>query len=318
MSAVRYAVADVGSNTVHLLMAKSDGARLRPIHEESIRLRLGADVARAGSISEANLAATLTAIKRFVARSKRLGAANVRLLGTQPIRGAANARSLANAILRGTGLPLHTLTPETEALLGYVGTSIDYPGFRPGLVVDIGGGSTQVSIIDKKQRFRFSCSVPVGTVSLPIEFLKHDPPWRQEAEAVKAAVERAVAPIGHQILEEGLKLDHGLVIGGLARRLHRAGRSANTALLSADWLKRFQHASMHVSSEAFETLGAARKDDVSMLRAGATILAAVMNSCRIMSVSVSRYGIREGAVLLLARGRDIPASAAVRHALRPR
>lgn len=306
VSAARYAVADVGSNTLHLLTAKSDGAHLRPLHEESVRLRLGADVARAGAISTGNLEAALLAIERFVTRAKRAGVETMRLLGTQPIRGAANARSLAKAVQRGTGLRLHTLTPETEALLGYVGTTIDHPGLRPGLIVDIGGGSTQVSIVDKKERFRFSCSVPVGTINLPVRFLEHDPPRPDEVEALVSAVNHAVAPIGQRVLEAGIELDRGVLIGGLARRLHRAGRRAQGASLTRSWLERFQTAAMEISGDGFEALGAARQDEIDMLRAGSTILLALMHSCRVPAFSVSRYGIREGAVLLLARGRDVP------------
>jgi exopolyphosphatase/pppGpp-phosphohydrolase len=303
VSTNRYAVADVGSNTVHLLAAKSDGERLWPLHEESARLRLGADVTRVGAIMPDNVEATVKAVRRFVQHSRRLDVDGLQLLGTHPVRCAANADSLTKAVLKGAGVRLQRLSPETEALLGYLGTTVDYPDMRPALVVDVGGGSTQLSLVDEQGQFTFVRSVPVGTVNLPVRWVRSEPPETEEAGALREAVAEALAPVTDE-LEGGF--EHGVLIGGLARRLRRAGRLPSRAAVSLPWLEHVNAAALALSADGLEALGAARREDVNMLRAGTTILATLMRNCRVESLALSRNGLREGAILRLARGEALP------------
>lgn len=300
----RYAAIDVGSNTVHLLVAECDGKSLRAITDESTRLGLGADVARGRAITPAKMSVAAATVRSYVIRAQKERARIIVLLGTQAVRAAVNGDRVAEAVERAAGLPLHVVAPAVEARLGYLGTTLDRPDKRPRLVVDIGGGSTQLLFAGAGGAHHFLGSLPVGSVALPTRYLLHDPPSKPARERLELAVREAVATLD---LERVTKLEpeYGVLIGGVGRRMARAGRLGSNEPLVRLWVERLVDAVLSVSAETMEVFGAARLEDVDMIRAGAVILREAMSAFQLQYCVVSSNGIREGAVLAMARGEDV-------------
>src|SRR5213593_4879887 len=90
----RIAVIDIGSNTIHLLVADSDATTLSCVDDQSTRLQLGAEVARDGSLDPQKMHAAVEVVSRYVERARAAKAAEVHLLGTAAVRAAANAGEL--------------------------------------------------------------------------------------------------------------------------------------------------------------------------------------------------------------------------------
>src|SRR5437870_4425930 len=111
------AVADLGSNSLRLLAAASDGRSVVPLAEQSERLRLGADIARLGRISDENIARSVEVVRGFVEIATGLGAPPPLLVATEAIRAAANSADFVTALEAATGQPLQVLTHAREALL---------------------------------------------------------------------------------------------------------------------------------------------------------------------------------------------------------
>jgi exopolyphosphatase/guanosine-5'-triphosphate,3'-diphosphate pyrophosphatase len=133
---------DLGSNSVHLLVAAIDGHELRTLVDESAFLGLGAavdDHAHLGAARRAELAETLVG---YATTARELGAAHITFMGTEPIRRAADAARIQADIERASGVPLHVLSHEEEAYLTLVGVTSGQPVAHETLVVDIGGGSS--------------------------------------------------------------------------------------------------------------------------------------------------------------------------------
>ncbi|MBV8085638.1 MAG: hypothetical protein JO247_12575 [Chloroflexi bacterium] len=300
----RYAVIDVGSNTVHLLVADSNGRALTAIDDESTRLRLGAEVAHSGALDRGKIRLAVQTVRGYVTRGQQLRCKTICLVGTQAVRSASNGEELASAVQTSTDLPLHVIDPAFEARLGYLGTTLDVPDQRARLVIDMGGGSTQLTLADASGEAHFVQSLPIGSVALPARFLRHDPPRKLERESMELAVHQAVGVLNvhpnpaHRIVRP----EYGVVVGGVGRRLSRAGRLEPPEPLVRLWIERLADAAMTVSAEAMDVFGAARFEDADMVRAGAIILREVMASYGLQYCVVSNYGIREGAVLALARG----------------
>jgi exopolyphosphatase / guanosine-5'-triphosphate,3'-diphosphate pyrophosphatase len=300
-TASRFAVIDVGSNTVHLLVADCDGKTVAAIDDESTRLRMGEEVALRGALDRDKIKLAVQTVRSYVVRAHQQRAGQVCLIGTQAVRVASNGKDLVEAVEKATDLRLQVVEPGLEARLGFLGTTLDVPDKRPRLIVDIGGGSTQLLLANGKNSPHFDQSLPIGSVALPARFLRTDPPRKNEREHLELAVEQAVGSVNQQARPGAVQPEYGIVVGGIGRRLARAGRLAPGEPLVRLWIERLADVALSVGSEVMEVLGSARIDDVDMIRAGAVILREVMTAYRLQYCLVSSYGIREGAILALAR-----------------
>src|SRR5437763_17126982 len=113
------AVADLGSNTLHLLIATVQDGRVRGILDESEMVRLGEDVDREGEISEGKIERAIGVVRRFKHRSECFGVATLHLMATQAVRAAGNREELLARIEDAVGLPVTVLSTEDEARLAF-------------------------------------------------------------------------------------------------------------------------------------------------------------------------------------------------------
>ncbi len=156
---MRVAVIDIGSNTVHLLIADTDGSVLRPLADPSRALFIGQDVARSGTIQPARVARVIETVREFADRAATQGAVRVMALATEAIRRAANGDEVLEK-LTALNIPVERITARREGELASVGASIDSPTRGNAVLADIGGASTQlVSIVS---------GLPVAVHSVPL------------------------------------------------------------------------------------------------------------------------------------------------------
>ncbi len=99
--------------------------------------------------------------------------------------------------------------------------------------------------------------------------------------------------------------EHGVLIGGTARRVRRLARLSPGEPLLLPWVERLADIASDVRSEVMEVLQACRLEDVDMIRSGSIILREVMRMCGMPYCMVSDNGIREGAILSMVRGERI-------------
>jgi len=194
----RRAVIDVGTNSVKLLVADVEGARLRPVAEESITTRLGAGFYETRRLGKEAMAKTAAAAASYAAKAKELGASSVRIIGTSAARDARNGAQLAEAIRQESGLAMRILSGKEEAEWAFRGVASDPRLARwPALVLDVGGGSTEF-ILSEKGIPRFSHSYEVGVVRLLEQLRPGDPPGLEALGRCRAflreMLDREVAP----------------------------------------------------------------------------------------------------------------------------
>src|SRR3712207_2094404 len=138
----RLAAIDAGSTSVHLLVADVlPGGTLAPVADESVFAGLGDAVDGRGRLGHAGTTELAGVLARHVRRATDLRADDALVLGTAPLRRAADAARVVRRLEREAGLGLHVLMEREEALLTLVGaTGGAVPAGRVALV-DIGGGS---------------------------------------------------------------------------------------------------------------------------------------------------------------------------------
>ena len=184
------AVVDIGTNSTRLLVAEVDGA-VRELDRRTIVTRLGEGVDRTGRLGETPIGRVLTALDSY---REAIARADVRTaVMTSAVRDAANGPEFAARVQSELGVPTRTLTGEEEAHLTYRGATAMRDDAEPLLVIDIGGGSTEL-VVGTRGRVSFHASTQNGVVRHSERHLHHDPPTREELAALADDVDVPVAP----------------------------------------------------------------------------------------------------------------------------
>ncbi|WP_114964540.1 Ppx/GppA phosphatase family protein [Alkalilacustris brevis] len=144
-----YAALDLGTNSCRMLIARPTGAQFQVVDSFSKAVQLGAGLEASGRLGHASMARTVQALRICRRKLERHRVNHMRLVATEACRRAANARDFIRKVQRETGLQLEIIQPEEEARLAVVScASLVSPRTEQLLVVDIGGGSTELVWID--------------------------------------------------------------------------------------------------------------------------------------------------------------------------
>ncbi|RYZ01058.1 MAG: Ppx/GppA family phosphatase [Alphaproteobacteria bacterium] len=187
-----YAALDLGTNNCRLLIAEPTRAGgLRVVDSFSQIVTLGEGLATSGELSEKAMGRAIEALRKCSDKVKKHRPMRTRYIATQACRQAANGKAFLTDVQKQIGLRMETITPKEEAKYALLG-SLDLvdPTHDFALVIDIGGGSTELSWIDAKSavaRGVKGCAVrppilgwasfPVGVVTLNEAFTDREPGW---------------------------------------------------------------------------------------------------------------------------------------------
>jgi exopolyphosphatase / guanosine-5'-triphosphate,3'-diphosphate pyrophosphatase len=289
---VRAAI-DCGANSVHVLVALAQDDRLRPLMDESTFLGLGM-AARRGRLGDAKISELVATVVRYADAARRLGAGQVLVVGTDPFRRARDASTVVAELQRAADLELAILSVEEEALLTLLGVTEGRQVEGSLSVCDIGGGSTEVAVLEPGRPPR-AVAIHAGSASLPERLNPRDPPTRGDISnlraAAAAAVRRAHLP----------RTERFVAVGGTSTNLLRllAVASADRSLTG----ERLDEI-LNVLAEEPAAIVAERHRinpiRTPLLPAGAAILEAILAQSGTDHVEVVDASAREG--LLFAMG----------------
>ncbi|MEI9850237.1 MAG: Ppx/GppA phosphatase family protein [Sphingomonas sp.] len=199
-----YAALDLGTNNCRLLIARPQGSGFAVVDAFSRIVRLGEGLAGTGMLSDAAIERTLAALRICADKLRRRKVTLARSVATEACRRASNGAAFIERVYRETGIALDIITAEEEARLAVLGChALLEPGDGPALVFDIGGGSTELVLVDSGQpvpRILDWHSAPWGVVSLT-EAAAADGAGGLAAAyaAMKARVAESVAPFAARL-----------------------------------------------------------------------------------------------------------------------
>jgi exopolyphosphatase/guanosine-5'-triphosphate,3'-diphosphate pyrophosphatase len=177
------AAIDCGTNTIKLFIGRPPETLVR----EMRMVRLGQGVDATGVLAEEALARTFGAIDEYAELIRQHGVPpeRVRFCATSATRDASNADVFRRGVISRLGVAPEVLTGDEEAAIGFAGAMNALPDdlATPVLVVDIGGGSTEV-ILGDRSGVLAARSMDVGSVRLHERHVRHDPPTPDEVDAV--------------------------------------------------------------------------------------------------------------------------------------
>jgi exopolyphosphatase/guanosine-5'-triphosphate,3'-diphosphate pyrophosphatase len=287
------ATADIGSNTCHLLVASTDGTRLQRLVNETEWLSLGEIVTREGIIPEPLTQKLLNTVENFQRLADAQRAEKFYVFATEAMRLATNHTQVVEEIFQKTGVQVDIITPVREVELSLRGVQLDSPTVGPTLLIEVGGGSAQIARCEDGKTTH-QISLPLGSGRLIGEVGLTHPPSVGQLTALNAWIEKKLRPC-HAFPSVSHVVSSGGLARGLIRALHPDGERTvhQEELEYAIWV-----ASKHPVETLMARFGVKYKRAATLLP-GAAVYLATLKVFRHVSMKVSDYGVREGAILEL-------------------
>ena len=205
----RVAAVDLGTNSTRLLVAEVDGDRLEEVTRRLTITRLGEGVDERRRLLPVPIARVRNCLAEYRRELESLGAERTLTIATSAVRDAENGEAFLGEIEWSYGFATRLLSGEEEAAMMLHGVTAGRPPLDDVLVVDIGGGSTEL-VHARRGTIEFSTSLDVGCVRLTERFLGSDPPSKPELAAAGAYV-RSLLP--------ALEVAHAIGVAGTVTTL---------------------------------------------------------------------------------------------------
>jgi exopolyphosphatase/guanosine-5'-triphosphate,3'-diphosphate pyrophosphatase len=213
------AVVDIGSNSVRLLIAEKSGdGEITELDRQANVTRLGQGVDRSNKLADEAIERTYKVLADYAERIDEHDCDEAVAVLTSAVRDSDNGREFAQTIEQRYGLTPHVLKGEEEARLTYLGATSerDPADTTPTLVLDIGGGSTEL-IIGAGPEVSFRVSTQAGVVRQTERHLPDDPPTEAQTDALAADVRGILADNVPEDLRTAVK--RGIAVAGTATSL---------------------------------------------------------------------------------------------------
>ena len=208
-AAKRVAVIDVGTNSTRLLVADVAGGRVSPLERRSTVTRLGRGVDLSGHLAHEAIEDVCAAIGDYVGILQELGAETIDAIATSAVRDADNGSAFIAELRERFALSARVLDGEEEARATYLGATSEQMPTEPTLVIDIGGGSTEL-IVGTGDEISFHDSLQAGVVRHSERCIASDPPTAGELEALATDVRGLIlGSVG-----SGIEAEHGIAVAG--------------------------------------------------------------------------------------------------------
>ncbi len=185
-----FAAIDIGSNSCRLAIASVQAHKLKTLHEDREVTRLGESVFETGVISPEAMAVTVKALKRFHKAVQAHVVDRVRVVATSAMRDARNSEAFRAWVKSATGWNVEVISGLEEGRLIHLGVVTHEPGaLGKCLMIDLGGGSCEVTL-SEGGRIKQMVSLPLGAVRLQQEFLRIDPPAKDDVARLRKFIDR--------------------------------------------------------------------------------------------------------------------------------
>jgi exopolyphosphatase / guanosine-5'-triphosphate,3'-diphosphate pyrophosphatase len=300
----RVAAFDCGTNSLRLLVADLDAERgeMTELVREMRIVRVGEGVDQTGRIAAESMARTFTALDEYAGLVAHHGATAIRFCATSAVRDAENAAEFMDGVRQRLGVEPEVLDGDAEARASFAGaTRVLRDVDDPVLVLDIGGGSTELilgTVAEGGATVEAAHSLDIGSVRLTERHLHDDPPTADQVAALCADVDEAL---------DGCRVDPGL-----AHTVVGVAGSVTTVAAAALRLPAYDRERIHLARLDRDVVHATVDDLVAMtvderralgfmhpgradvIGAGALILDRVLRRTTVAELTVSESDILDG------------------------
>ncbi len=302
------AAIDIGTNSIHMVIARSTEGGFEVITREKNSARLGEGGGDMKLMSAQAMDRGIEAL-RHMRRVADVHRATIFAVATSAVREASNADEFVDRALTEAGIEIRVISGMEEARLIHLGIIQALPlSNKRSLMIDIGGGSTEVVIADHAEEL-FARSFKLGAVRLTNRFFQSDSLHPASIPSCRRFIESTIAPNQREIRQLGH--DIAVVTSGTAETLanmcwglhhSEAPRSINGLTFTADDLHTVTELIASAeSSDERSKLPAMDSQRVDIILAGALILDTIATSLGIKTFTYCDYALREGVLLDASR-----------------
>lgn len=293
---------DIGTNTVLLLIAEINHStkRINPLIERIAMPRVGRGLISGSRFPDQNLLKLYTVLNEYCSIIKSYNCESVFVCATNAFRIASNRSEVVEEIKKVFNININVIDGETEALYSFYGAVSNSQKSNSTLVIDIGGGSTEI-IIGDQNSIKYRKSFQLGVVTLSEKHFSQQPPSAVEIEKMKEEVSRKISELGYikqnfttSIAVAGTPTTLACVKKSI--RNFDAQKIDGTSLYADEIHKmilQLSHLTNEKMREQFGNIVEGRED---ILLSGALILMELGKVLNINEIIVSTRGIRYGVI----------------------
>ena len=301
------AAIDIGSNTIHIVVARCTPNNLAILADEQELVRIGESVTANGEISPQKRDDAISTLTQYKDLAARYTDSPPILVATEAVRKARNNEQFLADIKRATGLDTLIIDGEVESLLTFYGATYELfqqPHAPSSVaVLDLGGGSMEL-VLANQQHVTWHTSVPIGSGWLHDRYLLSDPPSQEDLEVARTFLNTYFAGMSVPQLPPAL-----IATGGSANSLLLLARRAldldeQTISLTYEQVVRCEALLSDLNAQTVSERYAQPVKRARILPAGTLIINALMMRLQLSEIGVSTHGIREGVLLAYARYGD--------------
>jgi exopolyphosphatase/guanosine-5'-triphosphate,3'-diphosphate pyrophosphatase len=297
----RLGIVDLGSNTARLVVfAFEPGQWYRLVDQIRQPVRLGQGLGEDGELTVAAQNRAERALRLFSDYATSTGLPPLEILATSALRDARNRDDFLDRVER-LGLEISVLDGVEEAELGVLAVANGFE-FEDAWVIDLGGGSAQVSLMEARA-FVGGQAHPLGAVRLTEQFLPSDPPKPREIERLEASLDNQLGPQAGEMGARPLPL---VAMGGTIRNLARAvQKEAGYPLidrihgyfLSTDALEGLVERLISCKAKKRGAIPGIKMDRADLIVAGSLVFRWILRRAQAEGLWISGLGLREGALM---------------------
>lgn len=292
-----YAAIDLGSNSFHMLVAEPEGSSIRKIDSLRMPTRFGAGLDDMKRLKPETVAAGLDALSQYAERLRDVPKENIFMVGTNTLRRAKNRDGFMMEAKRLLGIPIQIIAGREEARLIYGAVAHTFPdASRQRLVLDIGGGSTEM-VIGKGFDPLLMESVNMGCVSYSTNFLEgKEGITTATMKQATVAAELELQPLKVTYQEQGWDEVIGCsgTIKAAARMLAELG--ITDGAITRDGLKQLIKKICTAGSVKALDLDSVSESRMQVVAGGLAVLRAIMKTLNIDIMQASQVALREGLI----------------------
>ena len=290
-----YGIADVGSNTVRLSIYKCEGGEIRLLMNRKTMAGLAGYV-RHGALTPEGIEVACQTLQGYRSLMDNLELPDLRVFATASLRNISNTEEAVGAVMAATGLRVDVLSGREEAELSFRG-AIQNAGLYNGLLVDLGGGSTEL-VAYRNRTIQSAFSLSVGSLSL---FSRHvEKLWPDKGE--RRAIRRAVEDQLDQFAPQRAPARHICGVGGTVRAACKVanvlfGRPAEDRSLDRVELKEMLRRLKKPEKAELRLLLKTVPDRIHTIIPGLLALDTIARAYGAQTITASACGVREGYLL---------------------
>jgi exopolyphosphatase/guanosine-5'-triphosphate,3'-diphosphate pyrophosphatase len=280
---MKIGVIDVGTNAAKLKICKVNSEEISTLYQTRIPLRLGDDVFDNERISETKKEQFIHTIQAFYSTCLAFEVDKIRAVATSAMRIAENAQEIIREIKSNVKLDLEVISGDEEARLIQEGLSLlDFDKTKPYLIIDVGGGSTEISIFENGEKIAAK-SFELGAIRL-LRHKENQTIWQDLSDWLTNSIENE-----HEIRVFGT--------GGNINKVHKILATSNSDQISLFKIKELHQEMFPLTFQERMTKFDLKVDRADVIVPAMEIFIFIMEKLQVNSISIPKIGLSDGIIV---------------------